>query len=134
MTRPADISDKDVTEQRAWPQLGDVAIDSAQNNRMGVIIGLPGEAGSDWLTYRLQVPGGGITWSAAADASTLRKITSQICHATAKGKVIRDEAGHWTMEIQFHYDDGSTHSGFLIVGNDEAQELGRQFSGGEHTR
>ncbi|CUU60997.1 hypothetical protein Ga0074812_15222 [Parafrankia irregularis] len=40
-----------------------------------MIVGVPGEEGSDWLTYHLQPPGGGEEWSAAADASTLQSVS-----------------------------------------------------------
>lgn len=71
-----------------WPQLGDLALDIAQGERgrVGVIVGVPGEEGSDWLTYHLQPAGGGEQWSAAADASTLRPVPDTVaspCEVTA---------------------------------------------------
>jgi hypothetical protein len=57
-----------------WPQLGDLAIDTAHGDSAGVIVGVPGEEGSLWLTFHLQPPGGGEEWSAPADASTLQGI------------------------------------------------------------
>jgi hypothetical protein len=59
---------------RCWPQLGDLAIDTAHGDSTGVIVGVPGEEGSLWLTFHLQPPGGGEEWSAPADASTLQGI------------------------------------------------------------
>ncbi|MFE0149904.1 hypothetical protein ACFWY5_22325 [Nonomuraea sp. NPDC059007] len=136
MTPPDDRADrKDKISRRPWPQLGDLAVDSAKNNRIGVVVGLPGERGSEWLTFHLQAPGGGEEWSAAADGSTLRQISSQISHATTKVQLNHDaEAGHWTLEIQLRYDDGSIHDGFLIVAENQAEELIRQFSRKEPTR
>src|ERR1700733_312597 len=61
-------------QPRCWPQLGDLAIDTAHGDGTGVIVGVPGEEGSLWLTFHLQPPGGGEEWSAPADASTLRRI------------------------------------------------------------
>jgi hypothetical protein len=61
-------------QPRCWPQLGDLAIDTAHGSSTGVIVGVPGEEGSRWLTFHLQPPGGGEEWSAPADASTLRRV------------------------------------------------------------
>lgn len=65
---------------RSWPQLGDLALDTAQDDRVGVIVGVPGEEGSNWLTYHLQPVGGGPEWSALADASTLQPVPSSATH------------------------------------------------------
>ncbi|GAA3110809.1 hypothetical protein [Streptosporangium carneum] len=125
MTSPdATPEGHEAERHRPWPQLGDLALDIARNNRIGVVVGIPGEEGSEWLTYHLQAPGGGMEWSALADASTLRRLPSQISHATTNGQMAYDrEARHWTIEIRFHHDDGGSQDGFLILTEEQMAEL-----------
>jgi hypothetical protein len=109
----------------SWPRLGDLAADTARHGRIGVVVGVPGEEGSGWLTYQLQPPGGGAEWSAPADASTLRRVASPVTHATASGSgaVHNSDARHWTLAIRLHHDDGSDEHACLILTEDQARQL-----------
>jgi hypothetical protein len=118
----------DARPQRSWPRLGDLALDTAQHGRVGVIVGVPGEEGSDWLTYHLQAPGGGAEWSAPPDASTLWQVPSRVTRATSanSGMVCDCDARYWTLEIQLCHDDGSSEDSCLIVTEDQARQLAAQ--------
>lgn len=50
-----------------------------------MVVGVPGEEGSRWLTYHLKPLGRGVEWSARADGSTLRRVTAPITHSTMNG-------------------------------------------------
>jgi hypothetical protein len=121
----------DAQPQRSWPRLGDLALDTTKHDRIGVIVGTPGEEGSGWLTYHLQPPGGGAEWSAPADASTLRHVPSKVTHATVTdGGLVYDRDGRrWTLGIQLHHDDGSSEDSSLIVTGDQARQLAAQVRG-----
>ncbi|WP_256790315.1 MULTISPECIES: adenosylhomocysteinase [Frankia] len=109
---------------RSWPRLGDLALDTAQRGRVGVIVGVPGEEGSDWLTYHLRPIGGGTEWSAAADASTLQPVPSPVTHATALEGPVHDRPGrHWALKIRVHHEDGSEQNCPLILAEDQAWRL-----------
>ncbi|MEU6721793.1 hypothetical protein ABZ897_61045 [Nonomuraea sp. NPDC046802] len=74
-------------------------------------------------------------WSAPADGSTLRRVPSPISHATTNARLVfDDEAGHWTLAIQIHHEDGSSQDGFLIVGQQQVPVLVEQFRTQERTR
>ncbi|MEU4234868.1 adenosylhomocysteinase [Nonomuraea sp. NPDC026600] len=113
---------------RSWPRLGDLALDTAHGDRVGVIIGVPGEDGSDWLTYHLHPCDGGPEWSAAADASTLRPVPSPVTHATSGEGMVHHRPGrHWAWPIRLHHEDGSVEDCSLVVTETQARHLATQI-------
>ena len=96
------------------PQLGDLAADTARGDRVGVVVALPGEGAA---TYHLRPPGGGVEWSAPADATTLRPVQAKATHATLTGGDVTYDhhVKQGTSPIVVHYEDGSTSEATLIL-------------------
>ncbi|WP_435059979.1 hypothetical protein [Streptomyces sp. bgisy060] len=109
------------------PRLGDLAADTAHSGRVGVVVALPGEDSA--TTYHLRPPGGGPTWSAPADGSTLLPVPAQITHATllASGDADYDpRTGQGSVPVVFHFADGSTSEGALILTSADLERLHSQ--------
>lgn len=110
------------------PRLGDLATDSAREGRVGVVVALPGEGSA--TTYHLRPPGGGTQWSAPADGTTLRPVPAKATHATLAGRdaVYDRRARQGSVPVAFHFDDGSTLDGALILTTAELERLYAQTS------
>ncbi|MFE2556739.1 hypothetical protein ACFXGT_11995 [Streptomyces sp. NPDC059352] len=105
-------------------RLGDLAADTAHGGRVGVVVALPGEDSA--TTYHLRPPGGGPTWSAPADGSTLLPVPAQITHATllTGGSAVYDpRTGQGSVPVVFHFADGSTSEGTLILTSADLERL-----------
>ncbi|CAM5505365.1 hypothetical protein [Streptomyces narbonensis] len=110
------------------PRLGDLAADTTHNGRVGVVVALPGEDSA--TTYHLRPPGGGPTWSAPADGSTLLPVPAQITHATLPaggGAVYEPRTGQGSVPVVFHFADGSTSEGALTLTSAELERLHAQI-------
>lgn len=111
-----------------YPRLGDLARDSAQEGRIGVVVALPGEGRR---TYHLRPPGGGDLWSAPADGTTLRPVPAQVTHVTPqKRDVVYDHrAQQGALRVEVHYEDGGTTETLLVLTPDQlelyALQIGR---------
>ncbi|MFF0427769.1 hypothetical protein ACFYUJ_25560 [Streptomyces sp. NPDC004520] len=106
------------------PRLGDLAADTAHSGRVGVVVTLPGEDSA--TTYHLRPPGGGPTWSAPADGSTLLPVPAQITHATlppSGGAVYDPRTRQGSVPVVFHLSDGSTREGTLVLAPAELERL-----------
>ncbi|MFC7866342.1 hypothetical protein ACFU5B_21265 [Streptomyces murinus] len=106
------------------PQLGDLAADTAHSGRVGVVVTLPGEDSA--TTYHLRPPGGGPTWSAPADGSTLRPVPAQVTHATplpGQDAVYDPRTRQGSVPVVFHSEDGSTSEGTLVLTSAELERL-----------
>ncbi|MFE5709658.1 hypothetical protein ACFQ7J_02345 [Streptomyces sp. NPDC056501] len=106
------------------PRLGDLAADTAHGGRVGVVVNLPGEDSA--TTYHLRPPGGGPTWSAPADGSTLFPVPAQITHATllpSGGEVYDPRSFQGSVSVAFHFADGSTSEGSLVLTSAELKRL-----------
>ncbi|MEU8627137.1 hypothetical protein [Streptomyces sp. NPDC048669] len=111
------------------PRLGDLATDSARQDRVGVVVALPGEGSA--TTYHLRPPGGGTQWSAPADGTTLRPVPVKATHATllaGRDAVYDPRARQGSVPVEFHFDDGSTLNGALILTAAELERLYAQTS------
>ncbi|WP_241775903.1 hypothetical protein [Streptomyces exfoliatus] len=111
------------------PQLGDLAADTARSGRVGVVVTLPGEDSA--TTYHLRPPGGGPTWSAPADGTTLRPVPAQATHATLlphRDAVYDQRARQGSVPVEFHFEDGSTREGALVLTSAELERLYTQTS------
>ncbi|MGY3337240.1 hypothetical protein ACVW0K_003339 [Streptomyces filamentosus] len=109
------------------PRLGDLAADTAHSGRVGVVVTLPGEDSA--TTYHLRPPGGGPTWSAPADGSTLVPVPAQITHATLLpgGDAVYDpRTRQGSVPVVFHLADGSTSEGALVLTSAELERLHAQ--------
>ncbi|GGR13542.1 hypothetical protein [Streptomyces roseolus] len=109
------------------PRLGDLAADTAHSGHVGVVVALPGEDSA--TTYHLRPPGGGPTWSAPADGSTLLPVPAQITHATllTSGDAVYDpRTNQGSLPIVFHFADGSTSEGALVLAPAELERLHAQ--------
>ncbi|MFS0695688.1 hypothetical protein [Streptomyces nitrosporeus] len=109
------------------PQLGDLATDTAHSGRVGVVVTLPGNDSA--TTYHLRPPGGGPTWSAPADGSTLLPVPAQITHATLlpSGDAVYDpRTRQGSVPVVFHLSDGSTSEGVLVLTSAELEQLHAQ--------
>jgi hypothetical protein len=97
-----------------YPRLGDLARDTAQDGRIGVVVALP-QPGT--TTYHLRPPGGGGEWSVPADGTTLRPVPAQVTHITpAKRDVVFDHrARQGAMPVAVHYEDGGISEAVLIL-------------------
>ncbi|MFJ9430966.1 hypothetical protein ACIRQY_15070 [Streptomyces sp. NPDC101490] len=109
------------------PRLGDLATDTARSGRVGVVITLPGQDSA--TTYHLRPPGGGPTWSAPADASTLRPVSARITHTT----LLPDEDAVYdpctrqgSVPVVFHFEDGSASEGALVLTPADLERLHAQ--------
>ncbi|MGP4030096.1 NAD(P)-dependent oxidoreductase [Actinomadura sp. 3N407] len=113
---------------RSWPRLGDLVADSRRDGQVGVIVGVPGEEGANWLTYRLRPPDNGEDWSAAADASTLLPVPSPVAYASLRDGPIHHRPGrHWALTIRLHHQDGSEQESHLIIAEPQAWRLAAQI-------
>ncbi|MEV7702421.1 hypothetical protein AB0O59_05205 [Streptomyces sp. NPDC088922] len=111
------------------PRLGDLATDSARDDRVGVVVALPGEGSA--TTYHLRPPGGGTQWSAPADGTTLKPVPVKATHATllaGRDAVYDPRAQQGSVPVEFHFDDGSTLDGALILTSAELERLYAQTS------
>ncbi|WP_405686550.1 hypothetical protein [Streptomyces sp. NBC_00057] len=111
------------------PRLGDLATDSAREDRVGVVVALPGEGSA--TTYHLRPPAGGTQWSAPADGTTLRPVPVKATHATllpGRDAVYDPRARQGSVPVEFHFDDGSTLDGALILTSTELERLHAQTS------
>ncbi|MGW8355201.1 hypothetical protein [Streptomyces wedmorensis] len=107
-----------------FPQLGDLAADTARSGRVGVVVTLPGEDSA--TTYHLRPPGGGPAWSAPADGTTLRPVPAQVTHATllpGRDAVYDPRACQGSVPVEFHLEDGSTREGALVLTAVELERL-----------
>ncbi|GAA0447643.1 hypothetical protein ACFQ2B_07000 [Streptomyces stramineus] len=102
------------TTAQFFPQLGDLAADTARNGRVGVVVALPGEGAA---TYHLRPPGGGPEWSASADASTLEPVPARPTHATllVTDPVYDPRAKQVSVAILVHHEDGDRSEAALIL-------------------
>lgn len=113
---------------RSWPRLGDLVADTGRYGQIGVIVGVPGEEGANWLTYRLRPQDGGTDWSAAADASTLLPVPSPVTYASLRDGPVHHLPGqHWVLTIRLHHQDGSEQGCHLIVAEPQAWRLAAQI-------
>ncbi|MFC9395016.1 hypothetical protein ACFTWS_17910 [Streptomyces sp. NPDC057027] len=106
------------------PRLGDLAAETAHSGRVGVVVTLPGEDSA--TTYHLRPPGGGPTWSAPADGSTLLPVPAQITHATplpGQNAVYDPRTHQSSVPVMFHFADGSTCEGTLVLTSAELERL-----------
>ncbi|MFD6344729.1 hypothetical protein ACFWF9_08385 [Streptomyces roseolus] len=112
-----------------FPQLGDLAADTTRKGQVGVVVALPGEDSA--TTYHLRPPGGGPAWSAPADGTTLRPVPAQATHATllpSRDAVYDPRARQGSVPVEFHFEDGSTHEGALVLTSAELERLYAQIS------
>ncbi|WP_234323092.1 hypothetical protein [Streptomyces bikiniensis] len=112
-----------------FPQLGDLAADTAREGRVGVVVTLPGEDSA--TTYHLRPPGGGPAWSAPADGTTLRPVPAQVTHVTllpGRDAVYDPRARQGSVPVQFHFEDGSTREGAFVLTSAELERLYAQTS------
>ncbi|TPN24346.1 hypothetical protein FKO01_28015 [Mesorhizobium sp. B2-3-3] len=96
---------------------------------MGVVVALPGEGSA--TTYHLRPPGGGTQWSAPADGTTLKPVPVKATHATllaGRDAVYDPRAQQGSVPVEFHFDDGSTLDGALILTSAELERLYAQTS------
>ncbi|WP_432059402.1 hypothetical protein [Streptomyces sp. S1] len=106
------------------PRLGDLAADTARSGRVGVVVAVPGEGSA--TTYHLRPPGGGPAWSAPADGSTLFPVPAQVTHATFpadRDAVYDSRARQSSVPVVFHFADGSTSEGALVLAPAELERL-----------
>ncbi|WP_240351528.1 hypothetical protein [Streptomyces olivoreticuli] len=103
-----------------FPQLGDLAHDTARDGRIGVVVALPGQGAA---TYHLRPPGGGAEWSAPADGTTLRPVPAQATHVTPmkRDAVYDHHAQQGTVPVQIHYEDGGTSEALLVLTPDQME-------------
>ncbi|WP_329306743.1 hypothetical protein OG322_19625 [Streptomyces sp. NBC_01260] len=93
------------------------------------MVALPGEGPA--TTYHLRPPGGGTQWSAPADGTTLRPVPVKTTHATlsaGRDAVYDPRARQGSVPVEFHFDDGSTLDGALILTSPELERLHSQTS------
>ncbi|MGW1126380.1 hypothetical protein [Streptomyces sp. NPDC002526] len=112
-----------------FPQLGDLAADTARKGRIGVVVTLPGEDSA--TTYHLRPPGGGAAWSAPANGTTLRPVPAQATHATllpGRDAVYDPRARQGSVPVEIHFEDGSTREGALVLTLVELERLHMQTS------
>ncbi|MFF3273135.1 hypothetical protein ACFYWU_19740 [Streptomyces chrestomyceticus] len=97
-----------------YPQLGDLAADTARDGRVGVVVALPGDGAA---TYHLRPPGGGAEWSAPADANTLRPVPAKTTHATlpVSDALYDHRAKQGSVPILVHHEDGYSSETVLIL-------------------
>lgn len=108
-----------------FPQLGDLAADTARNGRVGVVVALPGEGAA---TYHLRPPGGGPAWSAPANASTLEPVPAKPTHATllVTDAVYDPHAKQGSVAILVHHEDGGRSEAALILTPADLERLHAQ--------
>ncbi|MFF0484847.1 hypothetical protein [Streptomyces sp. NPDC004435] len=112
-----------------FPQLGDLAADSAREGRVGVVVNLPGEGSA--TTFHLRPPGGGPAWSAPADGTTLRPVPAQATHATllpGRDAVYDPRARQGSVPVEIYFEDGSSREGALVLTSAELERLYAQTS------
>lgn len=109
---------------RAWPRLGDLVLDTARRDGVGVIVGVPyGDSAS--ITFHLRSADNGPPWSAPADASTLRPVPSPVTHATlCEGPGHHRAGGHWALRVRLHHQDGSEQDCVLALSGEQARNFG----------
>jgi hypothetical protein len=110
-----------------WPpRLGDLVLDSGKDDLVGVVVGVPHEEGSGWLSYHLQPPGGGTEWTAPADASTLHPVLSRVTHATVEDVtgLSYDWIGRrWSLPFIAHLADSTSVPSTLLLTAKQARAL-----------
>ncbi|QCX77212.1 hypothetical protein C9F11_17800 [Streptomyces sp. YIM 121038] len=99
-----------------FPRLHELAADTAQDGRIGVVTALPdGERN----TFRLASPvGGDQEWSAPADGTTLRPVPAKPTCATLAeplGAVYDARAGQGSVRVLIHFEDGTQDEAVLIL-------------------
>lgn len=123
-----EAADASSSSPRSWPRLGDLIADTGRGGQVGVIVGVPGEEGANWLTYRLRPINGGADWSAAADASTLRPVPSPVTHASLRDGPLHHRPGrHWALTLRLHRQDGSDQSCPLVLTEPQGWRLAAQI-------
>ncbi|WP_269855536.1 hypothetical protein [Streptomyces sp. RPT161] len=107
------------------PQLGDLAADTAQGGRVGVVVAVPG---AEAATYHLRPLGGGVEWSAPADGTTLRPVPAKATHATLTDHdaIWDHRAEQGALPILVHYEDGGTNEATLILTPNALESLHAQ--------
>ncbi|MEU1073191.1 MULTISPECIES: hypothetical protein [unclassified Streptomyces] len=105
-----------------YPQLGELAADTAKDGRVGVVVTLPGAGAA---TYHLRPPGGGAQWSAPADASTLKPVPAKVTHATllVTDAIYDRRAKQVSLAILVHHEDGGSSEATLILTPSDIEQL-----------
>ncbi|MFH8475700.1 hypothetical protein [Streptomyces sp. NPDC018000] len=108
-----------------YPQLGDLAADTAKGGRVGVVVLLPRDGAN---TYHLRPPSGGEVWSTPADGTTLRPVPAKVTHATLlpRDAVYDQRASQGSLAIRVHHEDGSSSESVLILTSADMERLNAQ--------